>query len=351
MSSEHNNIERAAAGWLARSEAGLSAAEKAQLAAWLDADARHAESYRALQRSWARLDGLRGSSWAVPLEAELAEGRGVRRTAIWPWVSGALAASVVWLAAYVGWWRPAQVAAPHSEAATTAVGATRTLTLPDGSTIQLNTNTAVEVAFTRAERRVKLARGEALFKIAKNPARPFIVSAAGVDVRAVGTEFNVRLRDEALEVTVREGKVRVDDGGSGETLLAPRVAAVARNDEPAREVLPAGHRVLIPVSRITAKPEVRSTAPASVPPLEIERSLAWQNGRLVFESAPLSAIVAEFNRYNRRPLVIDDAELAARRFGGTFVANDPDTFLELLRASYGVVTEERAGEIGLRARR
>ena len=93
------------------------------------------------------------------------------------------------------------------------------------------------------------------------------------------------------------------------------------------------------------------SAPAPLAPVEIERSLAWQNGRLVFESAPLSAIVEEFNRYSRRPLVIADEELGARRFGGTFVATDPNTFAELLRTSYDVVVEDRADGITLRRRR
>jgi transmembrane sensor len=108
--------------------------------------------------------------------------------------------------------------------------------------------------------------------------------------------------------------------------------------------------VLIPVvaaQKFAAVP----AAPGPLAPVEIERSLAWQNGRLVFESAPLSAIVAEFNRYNRRSLVIADEELGAHRFGGTFVANDPETFVELLRASYDVVVEQRAGEIELRMRK
>jgi transmembrane sensor len=85
--------------------------------------------------------------------------------------------------------------------------------------------------------------------------------------------------------------------------------------------------------------------------VEIERSLAWQGQRLVFESAPLSTIIAEFNRYNRQQLVIADADLGARLFGGTFVATDPSTLVELLRTSYNVVTEERGEQMVLRLRR
>lgn len=374
MSSELNAIERTAADWLARSEAGLSAAEERELAAWLEGDARHAGSFEALQRTWSRLDQLPGSAAAARLEAELdydmvpaprpwpTPERATPATPLRarPWLSGALAASLVWLAAYFAWWRPAQADAPYAETAATEIGAARTIELPDGSTIQLNTDTAVDVLFTRTERRVRLARGEALFTIAKNRVRPFIVNAAGVDVRAVGTQFNLRLHAEALEVIVCEGQVRVDQEAGGATLLTTAAPAEAQGgaSPPASlrlarasaDILAAGQRVLVPVvaaPRLVAVP----SAPAPLAPVEIERSLAWQNGRLVFESAPLSAIVAEFNRYNRRPLVIADAELGTRRFGGTFVATDPDTFAELLRTSYDVVVEDRAGGIALRLRR
>ena len=164
-------------------------------------------------------------------------------------------------------------------------------------------------------------------------------------MRAVGTEFNVRMHSAAVDVIVREGAVRVDDRTTGATLLAP---AAARSG--AVPVLGAGQRVTIPVVPL-AQPAAVAARPVSLPSVEIERSLAWQNGRLVFDSAPLSAIVAEFNRYNRRQLVIADEQLAARRFGGTFVAADPATFVELLRGTADVAVEEHASEIVLRGRR
>ena len=224
MSSESNAIERVAADWLARSEAGLSAAEERQLAAWLEADARHAGSFHALRRAWTRLDRLPGSAAGARLAVDLDHDM-ARASRPWPaherettdahlrarpWLSGALAASLVWLAAYFAWWRPAQADAPYAETAATEIGAARSIALPDGSTIQLNTDTAIDVLFTKTERRVRLARGEALFTIAKNRVRPFIVNAAGVDVRAVGTQFNLRLHAAALEVIVCEGQVRVE---------------------------------------------------------------------------------------------------------------------------------------------
>lgn len=362
MIPDRESVDQAAAQWLAHHEQGLSPARKREFACWLEADERHARTFRDLQQSWSQLDRVRGSKGAPRLEAELEElstlsaeafdPYPVQRFARFrpqPWISGALAAGLAWGVAYFAWWRPLQTNAPHAETAATEIGIVRSMELPDGSIVRLNTNTAIEVLFTQTERRVRLGRGEAFFTIATNPARPFIVRAVGVDVRAVGTEFNVRLRAESVEVTVREGKVRVEDAENGETLLPPsgRSAGSAEASSP---ILRAGQRVVIPVT-VAPKPTAISVAPVELEAVEIERSLAWQNRRLVFDSTPLQEIAAELNRYNRRPLVIADPELASRHFGGTFEANDPRTFLELLRTSYDVVTEERAGETVLRLRK
>ena len=351
-------IERAAADWLVQREAGLSTQQEAALARWLAADERHAQCYRSLERAWGRLDTLRDSSEAADLEAELdeeiaratAEPRVIRWQA---WVVGAMAACFVGLLAYFAVWRPWQARAPYAERAATMVGEVRSLKMPDGSTIRLNTDSSVEVLFTATERRVRLNRGEAYFQVAKNPARPFVVCAAGVDVRAIGTEFDVRLHSAALEVTVSEGRVRVDHSASGESLLSPPATAVAsdrdraRNDPP---LLVAGERVIIPVE-VASKVLVTSAARVNIAPVEIQRSLAWHEGRLVFESATLADMVAEFNRYNRRKLVIANPELAERRFGGTFVAGDANTFLELLRETHDVVTEEQPERTVIRLRK
>jgi len=353
MKTDSKGIERVAAAWMARREAGLSSDDEQAFAHWLKVDARHARSYRQLDRSWSRLGQLRGSAVAARLEAELDEldsptespvefpARHSRRRLAPDWLSGALAASLVWGLVYLAWWRPQRANRPHAETVATAVGAVRTMELPDGSVVRLNTDSAIEVLFTPGERRVRLGRGEVFLAVAKNPARPFIVSAAGVDVRAVGTEFNVRLHHDALEVVVSEGKVRVDDAVNGASLLAP-----ASESATTPAILSAGHRVTIPVVP-AARPTAVAAMPIPVAALEIERSLAWRERKLVFESAPLAVIVAEFNRYNPRPLVVGDPELAPRLFGGTFDANDTATFLELLRTTDEVVSEERDGEIVL----
>jgi transmembrane sensor len=220
----------------------------------------------------------------------------------------------------------------------------------------------VEVQFSSSERRLRLTRGEAHFTVAKNRARPFTVNAGGVDVRAVGTVFNVRLRSAAVEVLVTEGKVMLGDepgerphptdAGSASVREAPPHdgSADARRLSPpslANRALAAGEKITIPLVPDSSA----VSAPAAsvvVPRVEIERTLAWQERRLEFVSAPLAEMVAEFNRYNRRKLVITDAVLAAQRFGGVFRPDDSAGFVRTLEVNFGVVAEQRADETILR---
>lgn len=355
MKSLPKDIDEAASRWLYLQQEGLTPQQESQFRRWIREHPCHAEAYDSQARAWRGLDELVDSPLAPRLEAELDKkfspanrGKIVQFSARTPSrylraVSAAIAASVLFVVGYFAWWRPMQTTAPFAETAATAIGVIRQLELPDGSVIRLNTDSALEVVFTRSERRVRLTRGEAFFSIAKNPARPFIVNAAGVDIRAIGTAFNVRLHSEVVEVIVTGGNVRVNDALHGTSLLNSD-AASATGTEP---TLSAGQRVRIPV--IIPKAVPAPVLPTMVPPVEIERVLAWQDRRLVFERAALAEIVTEFNRYNHQKLVIVDAGLAIRRFGGSFEANDPKTLLELLRTSYGVQIEEADAQIVLRS--
>jgi transmembrane sensor len=256
------------------------------------------------------------------------------------------AAAAIVIVTYVSWWRPRH----FQTTVATEVGHYQTVSLPDGSAVELNTNTHVAITFSVADRRVNLGKGEAHFTVAKNPARPFIVEANGVAVRAVGTAFDVRLRPDAVEVLVTEGKVRVDDAAKGGSLLpvtfnpglSGDVAAASAAGETER-VLSAGQRVVI-----TAPSAAASAVVATVAPEEMQRELAWQNRRLEFVSASLADIVADFNRYNRQQLVIADPQLAQKRFGGSFQANDPERFVRMLQENFPVTVEQRPGETILR---
>jgi transmembrane sensor len=349
MNTQRRAIEEAATHWLVLHDAGLSPEQEEEFSRWREANPDHAEVYRELRRTWMKLDRMRESALAPWLAAELDEISSPRP--MWPvfsrvrsvvFTTAAAALVVVGLALRTS----SENQAAFTTVAATEIGGVKTIDLPDHSLVRLNTNSAVRVDYRGQERRVTLVRGEAFFSVAKNPARPFFVRAAGVDVRAVGTAFNVRLRPEHVEVVVTEGKVRVNDVTQGHSVIG-RAPAESTYAAANRDLLVAGESLLVPS---TVSPESAPTvvAPAALAPTEIDRVLAWRDQRLVFSSTPLGEIVAEFNRYNRRQLIIANAELARRRFGGAFQANDPGTFVQLLQTT-GVLAEERESGTVLRA--
>jgi transmembrane sensor len=336
MSSSHHSpeaIETAAAQWLARRDRGLAAAEQDAYLQWLMENPAHGAALNRLEKTWLALNQLK--KWRPvhspqPNPDLLAPSR--RR--YWRW-SGVLAAAAMVAVALVLWSsRSSELVAPRL--AIIHPGPER-MTLEDGSIVELNAGAKVDVAFTPGERRVQLVRGEAHFTVAKNPHRPFIVSADKLSVRAVGTAFSVSLNRQAVSVLVTEGKVRLDE-----------IAVAAEGAAPVpRELssLIAGQQAVVAMTPAAALlvPEVREVTPS-----EIERALSWQGLRLEFVDMPLADVVAEFNRYNQRKLVVEDAPTGAMLVGGNFRADNVDTFVRLLDAGFGVEALTRGNEVVLR---
>jgi transmembrane sensor len=322
-------IDRQAAEWFGRREVGLSPGQEQEFQRWLALDSRHAESYREFDETWDLLDDLRELKSSRPMAAARPERKLFSLRQAWlPAVLAAAAAIAVVLVL-----RPQPNPDHVRYAVTTDTAGMKKLELPDGSVIRLNANTTVTVNLDADFRRVDLQRGEAFFTVASNPARPFVVSVAGVSVRAVGTAFNVNRRTASVEVLVTEGKVRVDDQAAGRSVLPERPA------DGSPPLLQAGQKAVLtfpagasPVASVTGVPES-----------ETERALAWQAKLLEFDMRPLREVVAEFNRYNQHQLVIADEELAGRVFGGTLRADNYEALVELLEDRFGV-TAERSGE-------
>lgn len=191
-------------------------------------------------------------------------------------------------------------------------GERREVALSDGSVLQVDPETRMRVKLHDSSRRlVVLEHGRALFRVAKDPERPFLVRANGTVARAVGTSFAVETQMQDVIVTVAEGKVAVS--------VSPPPGA--KNVEPELAAM------LIANQQLTVG---GAGASASVRKVDSERELAWATGRLVFEHTPLPRVLNEFNRYNRVQMRVDDAELAQRRISGTFNASDPDSFLDFI---------------------
>jgi transmembrane sensor len=272
----------------------------------------------------------------------------------------ALAVAAVW---WVGSSRR-EAASREQHYATTVDGYER-VSLADGTMVELNSASEVAVQFSPAERRVRLVRGEAHFTVAKNKARPFLVEAGAVAVRAVGTAFNVRLGGKEVEVLVTEGKVAVAEVERGDERSEVRSRksevggqpaaptpgeggrSVARSESNGLAVgavyaeLSANERVVISVAPATAAvaavglPVIEKVAPEAM-----REALAWQGPRLVFVDTPLADAIAQFNRRNQLQLELADAELGALPIGGSFRAENVDAFVRLL-VSDGEIAVER----------
>lgn len=323
-------IDATAAQWLARRDRGLNAAEQDDYLTWLRADPRHAA---AVARHAAVLERMMGlGAWQPELSAEPNPdlfAPPARRP--WRVLAPVLAvAAALVLGLFV--WRSASPPVPAPQK--TFLRVNERQALADGSLVELKDGSRIEVQFTPGERRVRLT-GEAHFTVAKNPARPFVVEAGGVEVHAVGTAFNVRLDDAAVEVLVTEGKVRVEEPARAPA-TASATAAVRAEPE---LVLSAGQRALVSLA-----PVAKAEAPvvAAVSPEQVRAVLEWQTPRLQFFETPLADAVAEFNRHNRRPLVLADARLGAVPIGGTFRVDNVEGFVRLLELTVDVRSEARA---------
>jgi transmembrane sensor len=193
----------------------------------------------------------------------------------------------------------------------TRIGEWRRVQLADGSRLSVGPNTLLRVEFSDGFRRVHLQRGEAMFEVSKDAARPFIVDAAGVFARAVGTRFGVDHTDDSVRVTVAEGKVAVVQGGQGALLehdVDLRVATSLEKDEAVEIAL---NTPAIPLR----KEQVDSLT-----------ELAWASGQLSLQQETVAEAVREFNRRNRLQIVIEDAGVADLHLCCIFDASDPETF-------------------------
>jgi transmembrane sensor len=336
------HIEAAAAAWLSLRDRGLNADETTQFMHWIQLDPRHAIVFDQLDRVWLDFDRL-GAVAAQPTfeatpDADLLAPRvrsRTQRTLVWGLIGASAAAAILLLAV-------TQLQPPR-HTAETKVGAFQKIDLPDGTVAQLNTDSAIDIDFTANARLVRLVRGEVFFQVTKDPARPFVVTAGPVAIRAVGTAFNVRHDPTGIDVLVTEGQVQVRDADKGASLLA------SPDGIKITPLLIAGERVLVPVRPLGASSALASVV--KVTDSGVQRALAWQERRLEFDSASLTAVVREFNRYNRIRLVIVDEELAAKRFNGTFRADGYESLVRLLEADFGVNATRREGMIELSIRR
>ena len=297
--------EEQASLWAARLDGSvLSAADRTALDAWLATDPAHLVLLSAycqfsadLEQQLPFLAGVRDELADTPTAAKTAQPLPWLR---WPILAGATLTVAAALAVILWQGQPQN----QFQNIATPVAQRQEVTLADGSHIELNAQTALVVAFTGADRRVRLAGGEAFFRISKDPARPFFVETPAGSIRVTGTQFNVRTETAtALEVTVLEGTVQVRAGGS----VAP-------------EFLHAGDRLNADSGKVSV---------ATLSPDQVNAALAWRQGQIVFVGTPLREALGRFARYHGRNLTASDSA-AQQRVGGLYSLDDLDGFLASL---------------------
>lgn len=370
----NQQIYEEAGDWLVRHRSGaLRATEREAFDAWLRSSPEHIRAYLEISAVWEDIAAIDQSSCPpaakliehatrdgpIALTPETAGSAGAKRispegrrgftvAATSPtrrplghqFRLGAIAAACL-LGILVGWW----VRVPSYS---TGVAEQRSIRLADGSTIELNARSKVRVRFLAHERKVDLVQGQALFHVAKDPLRPFIVRASGTFVRAVGTQFDVNKLNGSTVVTVVEGLVAVfgtppssrrdaaslgsEANQSREEVAAELIHGLRGNIQPI--YVSSGEQLTVTAKQVAEETHVNAAA-----------ATAWTRHRFAFDAAPLSQAVEEFNRYNARQLVVADPRLNEIRINGLFSSTDPSLLLQFLRNQPEISIEEVGDEI------
>ena len=308
-------LKTRAAEWLERRDrTDWSEADQGALDAWLAQSSANLIAYWRVHDAWRRAERLVALR---PLEPEQAAR--VSRARLTPVLAGAAALIVF---AVLGIGMAFFLGGSHERVYSTKVGGHETVTLADGSRIELNTNSSLRVDIGRDHRTASLEKGEAYFEIAHDTKHPFVVTAGDRRITVLGTKFFVRDDLNRLEVALIEGRVWLGEANdktrAQSTLLTPGDVAVAT----------AGAIAL------TRQPQ-----------RNLSNDLAWRRGMLTFFHTPLAEAAADLNRYNQRQVVIADADAARLTMNGSFPATDITAFTEAAREVFGLRVEERGEKV------
>ena len=303
-------VREQAAQWFARTRDGaLGADQQAQFDTWLAQHPQHQYEYDLLARLWGAADVLPRAR----LEA-LCQADPVRQLPRRRFIQQALAAGVAVVAVGLGWFAWQQHQLDYQDQLHTALGERRQIELPDGSHLELNGRTQLNVEFSAGQRRIELLAGEVMFSVAHDTARPFVVSTGNGSVTVTGTRFDVRLDPDRTRVAVEQGSVKVQGRDNSHALLSAGLG-----------------------SQIDAQGKV--AAPFAV---DAGALTAWRKGKLVFNDAPLSEVVEEVSRYRAQPLRVAAGKVASLRLSSTFSSDDTDALLRALPSILPVAIKTHA---------
>lgn len=315
-------------GWLIEmQESGSNVAASNQFQEWLRKSPVHVREYLRAEANWAALASV---EWDTNVGAErIGQESNVINLAIQSKSSevalpetvrtsrirllAGIAATIILSIGVASFFQAAD-----EQVLATGLGEQRRVVLDDGSIVELNTQSEIEVVMTESTREIRLIDGEALFSVAKDASRPFIVDTSDAVVQALGTQFNVYKRADAVLVTVLEGRVSVSGGEkTGSPLNHVSPVELVQGDR--AEITP-------------NQPIVKSEA-------DENDAIAWRESRLIFRDRPLSDVINEFNRYNKLKLAIEDQSLASQKISAVFDANSPETLVKFISAGSNVVVD------------
>jgi transmembrane sensor len=328
---EHDSVLQEAAQWSLELSSGDIPAERiAQWQQWLAASEAHRTAFDRIQSTWCAIDRSATGAVSWPSDAEVASDaydgsvsvsvwrarvatrRASRRFRRRPWLTIGLAASVVaalTALAILPVMRSMQFTSPVVTVVETVSGENREVPLGDGSVISAGAQSVLWATLTDDSREVTLERGEAFFRVAKDPARPFTVKVGTTTVAAVGTAFNVRRAGERVVVGVAEGTVKVDARVAAQSIRTARLSV--------------GQQLSIDATN----------GNASIQLVDAIGIAAWREGRLQYRNEPLRSVIADVTRYSARDIVIGNPQIADLRITGTVFANDVDSWLQSLETA------------------
>ena len=337
--SANDAIETRAAAWLAQRDAGWTERDEQAFAEWIASDPRHSSAYVRLVGVWLLFFAMKHyrPSTSVHPDPDLlkrpAQTHRVRRAPVLKWIAplAGLAAVSLFAFLFLG-----KTGALHwhetGQLYSTPVGGFSRITLADGSVMEMNADSRVRVDFQAQQRRVSLERGEAHFTVARDPARPFWVESNGFSVRAVGTAFDVHLAPQGIDVLVTAGRVKLGTRDHEQITSAPLLGA-------------GWHAELRASDKGVAKLEKMSGS-------QMRSLLSWQSSRLSFVEMPLGEVVEAFNERNDVLLRVEGEDLANMAVGGSFAADNIDSFIRLFTSNGDIVADRSTpGVIVLRKAR
>ena len=336
---DERQVLQKASEWMARLQAEDATAEdRARFEAWRDAHPLHRRTFDELASTWSRFATKRPlvnavtfgqlmNETAVRAEADRARARRRRYRVAW----AAAVAGIV-----IGFGLFTYVSRTTGRTYVTDAGEHSTVSLPDGSTLELDGDSVARVDFSTRYRIVHLERGEAFFRVVHNPEWPFWVVGGGSWVRDVGTAFNVQLNATGMRVTVSQGTVKVG-------AITPLLQAIPFQDamlphEPALSVLTAGHQAYLSGGAIRVRPLSSS---------ELADAVSWHAQTLYFENAHLSEVVKQLSRYTPLHLVVFGESVRNLPVAGTFDGSPQgvETFLTMLRQGLGLAVHRDARQV------